>query len=50
MSFPFTSEQFLHVFENYNISVWPAQVLLYLLALGAIFFALNKKGYSDKRN
>lgn len=48
MQLPFTLNQFLTVFENYNLAVWPMQVLLNLLALTAIFFVLRKKDYSDK--
>lgn len=33
---PFTPEQFFAVFEQYNTAVWPAQVVLYLLALAVI--------------
>jgi len=33
---PFTVDQFLNVFERYNIAVWPAQLILYLLGLCAI--------------
>jgi hypothetical protein len=33
MSLPFTTDQFLGVFADYNRAVWPAQVLLYALAL-----------------
>jgi hypothetical protein len=29
---PFTHDQFLDVFARYNVAVWPAQVLAYLLA------------------
>lgn len=33
MTLPFTLDQFLGVFEDYNLTVWPAQVLLYVLAV-----------------
>ena len=33
MNFPFTAEEFLEVFEKYNTSVWPAQIIFYALAL-----------------
>lgn len=32
-SLPFTLEQFLDVFKNYNLSVWPTQIVLTLLAI-----------------
>jgi hypothetical protein len=39
MDIPFTTEQFLEVFARYNGAVWPAQVVLYALALGGIVLA-----------
>ncbi len=45
MNLPFTIDQFLGVFEQYNSSIWPAQILLLLLALVALFFA-----YRPRRN
>ena len=40
MQLPFTAEQFFQVFRAYNEAVWPAQVLLHVLApmaLGLVF-------------
>jgi len=48
MKLPFTLEQFLDVFRQYNISVWPMQILLIVLALVATYFSIFKKPYSDK--
>jgi hypothetical protein len=48
MKLPFTLEQFLDVFRQYNVSLWPMQVLLIVLALLAIYFSIFKKSYSDK--
>ena len=43
MQLPFTVEQFFGVFRMYNSAVWPAQVLLLLLAaLAVIFIALRR--------
>ena len=43
MQLPFTVEQFFGVFRMYNSAVWPAQVLLLLLAaLALIFIALRR--------
>lgn len=39
MGLPFTREQFFAVFADYNEAVWPAQVLLYALALSAVVLA-----------
>lgn len=47
MKLPFTLEQFLDVFRQYNISVWPMQVFLIVLALLATYFSIFKKPYSD---
>jgi Family of unknown function (DUF6064) len=33
---PFTREQFLGVFADYNTTVWPVQVLAYVLGLAAV--------------
>ena len=45
---PFTIEQFLGVFEKYNLAVWPTQVFMVLLAAVAIFLAVKKTAYSNK--
>jgi hypothetical protein len=37
MSLPFSLEEFLSVFALYNHSVWPAQILLNVLAILAVF-------------
>ncbi len=39
MSMPFTSEQFFAVFGEYNIAVWPAQLVLVAIASLAVVFA-----------
>ena len=39
---PFTFEQFMTVFANYNNAVWPTQALAYLL--GAVALALSFRG------
>ena len=48
MNLPFTVDQFLGVFEQYNVSVWPAQILLLLLGLVALFFAYHPRRSSTK--
>jgi hypothetical protein len=48
MKLPFTLEQFLDVFRQYNISIWPVQVLLVVLALITIYFSIFRKPYSVK--
>ena len=41
MSLPFTTEQFLEVFRQYNTSIWPMQVVLTVIALGAVALAAS---------
>lgn len=41
MAPPFTAEQFFDVFVAYNTVVWPAQVLLVLVALAAVAVAVG---------
>ena len=45
---PFTIEQFLEVFRNYNLAVWPMPVALYVMAVFAVFFATRTAPASDK--
>lgn len=39
----FSTEEFLNLFEEYNLSLWPLQMLLYSLGLFAIFFIMLRK-------
>jgi hypothetical protein len=48
MKTPFTPEQFLEVFKEYNTSVWPMQIVFYLLGLTAILLILKRTNISDK--
>jgi Family of unknown function (DUF6064) len=48
MNIPFTKEQFLDVFAHYNLTVWPFQIVLYLLAITVIIVSLKKFKNSDK--
>jgi hypothetical protein len=48
MELPFTFEEFLTVFETYNLSVFPMQVVFYLFAALAIFLSWRKRRWSDK--
>jgi FtsH-binding integral membrane protein len=45
---PFTSEQFIGVFEQYNETVWPAQVVIYIAAISAFYLILRPDKYSNK--
>lgn len=48
MKLPFTIEQFLDVFRQYNISVWPMQIVFILLGVVTVYFSTRKKSYSNK--
>ncbi|MDK2833386.1 MAG: hypothetical protein PWP63_473 [Methanolobus sp.] len=48
MNFPFTEEQFLNNFANYNSDVFPAQIFLYLLAGIALYLVSSKRTYSGR--
>jgi len=48
MKIPFTIEQFLDVFKNYNLSVWPMQMILYLFAFVVIIISIRKNNYSNR--
>jgi len=50
MKIPFTIEQFLKVFKEYNLAVWPVQIILYIVALATIFFAIKKTKGSNKKD
>lgn len=43
MNFPFTQEQFFSVFQSYNTSIWPSQILLYILAF-LILYLIHTSG------
>jgi hypothetical protein len=48
MRLPFTIEQFLQVFKNYNKAIFPMQIVFYLLALTIIFLSIKKIKSADK--
>lgn len=43
MRMPFTPDQFLEIFRRYNESVWPMQILLFLLAISVIYLAIKPR-------
>ena len=45
---PFTIDQFLTVFEQYNQAIWPMHVLAYLLGIGVILCVVKKARYADQ--
>ncbi len=42
MNPPFTAEQFMNIFREYNISVWPMQIVFHLIGFLIIVFAFWK--------
>lgn len=48
MNLPFTTDQFLSVFEHYNQAVWPLQIVLNLWGLVAIVLAFRKNVWSNR--
>jgi hypothetical protein len=48
MTFPFTREQFLGVFAQYNLAVFPLQVLFVLLGLAAVGLVMKKPKSADR--
>jgi hypothetical protein len=48
MKLPFSSEQFLRIFEQYNLAVWPIQFLLYSIGVTVALFIFNKKADSSR--
>lgn len=48
MKLPFTGEQFLELFRDYNQSVFPLQIVFYLLAAVVIFLALKPVAFSGR--
>jgi len=48
MDAPFTVEQFIKIFHNYNLAVWPMQVFFYLLAISLIYLSIIRTSFGDK--
>ncbi|MCS4178611.1 hypothetical protein GGQ07_000023 [Salinibacter ruber] len=46
MDLPFTTEQFLGVFRDYNRAIWPIQIAAVLLGLGAIGLTFRRPSWS----
>jgi hypothetical protein len=47
MNMPFTVEQFLQVFKDYNLAIWPMQIVLYVLSFAMVFLAIQKSKKLD---
>jgi hypothetical protein len=48
MRLPFSIEQFLSVFETYNLVIWPMQIMAYALGAMAVFMVFLPVRYSGK--
>lgn len=48
MILPFTVEQFMGVFERYNLAVWPIHLVAYALGIAAVLCVMKKRNYSDR--
>jgi len=48
MKTPFSTEQFFHVFEQYNLTIFPAQIIIALLGLGAMLLLYSKASLKNK--
>jgi hypothetical protein len=48
MNLPFTPEQFFDVFTQYNLAVWPMQVVIYGLAVIALLLTGHGMRYSSR--
>lgn len=44
----FNLEEFLVVLEQYNLAIWPLQIIAFLLGIVALFFSQKRKKYSDQ--
>jgi hypothetical protein len=49
MNLPFTVEQFLQVFQRYNLTIWPIQMVLLLLAVTTMGLAFTRKNFSSNK-
>lgn len=45
---PFSAEQFFTVFSDYNTAVWPAQLFLVAIALGALMLTRLRENRSQR--
>ncbi|PSB39835.1 hypothetical protein C7B69_01200 [filamentous cyanobacterium Phorm 46] len=45
---PFTTEQFLRVFEKYNQTIFPMQFVLTLVGIAAVGLAVSRKPFANK--
>ncbi|HSD56665.1 MAG TPA: DUF6064 family protein [Methanotrichaceae archaeon] len=48
MDLPFTVEQFFNIFQAYNTAIWPAQIIAYLIGIGAVALAFRENKLSGR--
>jgi hypothetical protein len=48
MVLPFTSEQFLNIFAQYNLAVFPLQIVFIILGIVALGLVIKKSQLSDR--
>jgi len=48
MKAPFTLEQFLTVFQTYNLAIWPLEIAAYLLGAGAVLLVFRRTKGGDR--
>jgi hypothetical protein len=48
VSLPFSREEFFGVFARYNETMWPAQVIIYLVAIAGVVLALRRSRDSSR--
>jgi hypothetical protein len=46
MSLPFTTDQFLSVFREYNFAVWPAAVVGYIIAISSLVLVYKRQDHA----
>jgi hypothetical protein len=48
MNLPFTFDQFINVFSDYNAAIWPTQIVAYVLGVVTVLLALRPNRASGK--
>lgn len=48
LELPFTQDQFLNVFRDYNNAIWPVQVFTYLAGILTIFLTNQNRPFTNK--
>ncbi|HBG69828.1 MAG: hypothetical protein A2W93_00420 [Bacteroidetes bacterium GWF2_43_63] len=48
MKLPFTTEQFFNVIEKYNLTMFPFQLIIFMMGIGCLFLLHSKLSAKDK--